>query len=174
MVLFCAFSCCLLFYQPTAVAKKRSGAIPWSQPPVVRNSHAIFWLLAPSDWPTSPARIEDTRMHHLMIVCCNSWFLLLRVLWKLISSDPGGFVLRVFLLFVVLPTNCCSKKKKWCNSYILSEYPPKSANHFGRPTILVDVEPPRRPTIRLSVSVVLICGEILPSAVFTGPNQWLG
>ena len=90
--------------------KKESGAIPWSQPPVVRNSHAIFWLLAPSDWPTSPARIEDTRMHHLMIVCCNSWFLLLRVLWKLISSDPGGFVLRVFLLFVVLPTNCCSKK----------------------------------------------------------------
>ena len=49
-------------------------------------------------------------MHHLMIVCCNSWFLLLRVLWKLISSNPGGFVLRVFLLFVVLPTNCCSKK----------------------------------------------------------------
>ena len=27
---------------------------------------------------------------------------------------------------------------------------------------------------RLSVSVVLICGEILPSAVFTGPNQCLG
>jgi len=49
-------------------------------------------------------------MHHLMIVCCNSWFLLLRVLWKLISSNPGGFCLRVFLLFVVLPTNCFSKK----------------------------------------------------------------
>ena len=27
---------------------------------------------------------------------------------------------------------------------------------------------------RLSVSVVLICGEILPSAIFTGPNQCLG
>lgn len=28
-----------------------------------------------------------------------------------------------------------------------------------------------RQDLRLSVSVVLVCGEILPSAVFTGPNQ---
>ena len=104
-------------------------------------------------------------MHHLMIVCCNSWFLLLRVLWKLISSNPGGFVLRVFLLFVVLPTNCCSKKDE------VVQFPQNQPTILVDQTILVDVEPPRRPTIRLSVSVVLICGEILPSAVFTGPNQ---
>ena len=57
-------------------------------------------------------------MHHLMIVCCNSWFLLLRVLWKLISSDPGGFVLRIFLLLLFYQPTAVAKKMKWCNSYI--------------------------------------------------------
>ena len=64
----------------------------------------VLWKLISSDPGGFVLRV------FLLIVCCNSWFLLLRVLWKSISSDPGGFVLRVFLLFVVLPTNCSSKK----------------------------------------------------------------
>ena len=39
--------------------------LTWSQPPVVRNSHAIFWLLAPSDWH----RMSGPAPLHVCAVC---------------------------------------------------------------------------------------------------------
>ena len=52
----------------TKVASKvglGGGGYHWSQPPVVRNSHAIFWLLAPSDWH----RMSGPAPLHVCAVC---------------------------------------------------------------------------------------------------------